>query len=137
MARWRTERDFVRFADAHLRGYFPNLLGHSQLNRRMRALEPELRALQHDLAAMLADRLRGLPIDGHDPAPAMVRVRACRKGLFAGQATFGRSVSKTECVFSFKMGLTVSPKGVITSFGGRCVGWQIFSFSAFHSKHPR
>jgi hypothetical protein len=29
------------------------------------------------------------------PAMAMVRVRASRKGLFAGQASFGRSASKT------------------------------------------
>ena len=27
--------------------------------------------------------------------PAIVRVRASRKGLFCGQATFGRSASKT------------------------------------------
>ena len=32
--------------------------------------------------------------------PAVVRVRACRKGLFAGQAAFGRSVSKTEWVYA-------------------------------------
>lgn len=37
--RWRSERDFWRFADAHLRPYFPNLLSHGQLNRRIRALE--------------------------------------------------------------------------------------------------
>lgn len=43
--RWRSERDFFRFADAHLREYFPNLLSHGQLNRRIRALEPELKAL--------------------------------------------------------------------------------------------
>ena len=42
--RWRSERDFFRFADAHLRGYFPNLLSHGQLNRRIRALEPMLKA---------------------------------------------------------------------------------------------
>src|SRR5829696_8234307 len=30
--RWRSERDFWRFADVHLRGYFPNLLSHGQLN---------------------------------------------------------------------------------------------------------
>ena len=51
----RSERDFFRFADAHLRGYFPNLLSHGQLNRRIRALEPELKAFQWDLAATLAD----------------------------------------------------------------------------------
>lgn len=47
--RFRSERDFWRFADAHLRHYFPNLLSQSQLNRRIRALEPELRALQRVL----------------------------------------------------------------------------------------
>ena len=42
--RFRIERDFWRFAGAHLRDYFPNLLSQSQLNRRIRALEPELRS---------------------------------------------------------------------------------------------
>ena len=50
MPRWRSERDFWRFANAHLRTYFPNLLSQSQLNRRFRALELELRELQRDLA---------------------------------------------------------------------------------------
>jgi hypothetical protein len=49
--------------------------------------------------------------------PAIVRVRACRKGLFAGQATFGRSVSKTEWVYGFRVALAVDPGGVVTSFG--------------------
>ena len=49
--------------------------------------------------------------------PAIVRVRASRKGLFCGQATFGRSASKTEWIYGFKVVLTVSPEGVITAFG--------------------
>lgn len=49
--------------------------------------------------------------------PAMVRVRACRKGLFAGQAAFGRCVSKTEWIYGFKVALSVNPEGVITAFG--------------------
>ena len=53
--RFRSERDFFRYADAHWRKYFPNLLGHGQLNRRNRALEPELRALQQDLPEILAE----------------------------------------------------------------------------------
>ena len=43
--RFRSERDFWRFASSHLRPYFPALCSQSQLNRRVRALEPELRAL--------------------------------------------------------------------------------------------
>jgi hypothetical protein len=115
--RWRSERDFFRFADAHLRGYFSNLLSHDQLNRRIRALEPELKAYQWDLAATLAD---GSEVyHGLDTTliPAIVRVRACRKGLFAGQAAFGRCVSKTEWFYGFKVVLSVSPKGVIMGFG--------------------
>src|SRR5919199_5401511 len=37
--RWRSERDFLRFANSHLRTYFPDLLSQSQLNRRIRDLE--------------------------------------------------------------------------------------------------
>jgi hypothetical protein len=40
--------------------------------------------------------------------PAIVRVRACRQGSFAGQA---RYVSKTEWVYGFKVALSVTPEG--------------------------
>jgi hypothetical protein len=116
-SRWRSERDFWRFADAHLRSYFPNLLSQSQLNRRIRALEPELRVLQGDLADAIADNSETYHVLDTTLIPAIVRVRACRKGLFAGQATFGRSVSKTEWVYGFKVALAVSPEGVVTAFG--------------------
>jgi hypothetical protein len=49
--------------------------------------------------------------------PAIVRVRASRKGLFCGQVSFGRSASKTEWVYGLKVALVVDPDGVITAFG--------------------
>ena len=49
--------------------------------------------------------------------PAIVRVRASRKGLFCGQASFGRSASKSEWIYGFKVALVVDPEGVITAFG--------------------
>lgn len=115
--RFRSERDFYRFANAHLRDYFPNLLSHGQLNRRIRAVEPELRALQRYLASILVDGSDVYHILDTTLIPAVVRVRACRKGLFAGQASFGRNVSKTEWIYGFKVGLSVNPEGVITAFG--------------------
>jgi len=115
--RFRSERDFWRFADAHLRGYFPDLLSQSQLNRRIRAAEAELRSLQRDLAQTLADPSAVHRVMDTTLVPAVVRVRACRMGLFAGQASFGRSVSKTEWVYGFKVALSVTPEGVVTSFG--------------------
>lgn len=116
-SRFRSERDFWRFASVHLRQYFPNLLSQSQLNRRVRALEPELSALQRDLAETLFEPSSVYRVLDTTLIPAMVRVRACRKGLFAGQATFGRCVSKTEWIYGFKVALSVTPQGVITAFG--------------------
>ena len=115
--RFRSERDFWRFAWAHLRSYFPRLCSQSQLNRRIRALAPELCALQRAFARELADPAALYHVLDTTLVPAIVRVRASRKGLFAGQATFGRSASKTEWVYGFKVALAVSPEGVITSFG--------------------
>jgi hypothetical protein len=115
--RWRSERDFWRFAWAHLGGYFPSLCSQSQLNRRVRALEPELRALQRAFAEELSDPSAVYRVLDTTLIPATVRVRACRKGLFAGQASFGRSASKTEWVYGFKVALVVDPEGVITAFG--------------------
>jgi Transposase DDE domain len=115
--RFRSERDFWRFASWHLRAYFPTFCSQSQFNRRVRALAPEVRALHHHLARELAEPSAAYHVLDTTLIPAIVRVRASRKGLFCGQATFGRSASKTEWVYGFKVGLTVSPQGVITAFG--------------------
>jgi hypothetical protein len=115
--RFRSERDFWRFAHSHLRSYFPTLCSQSQLNRRVRALEPELRALQGDLAHTLTDPAAAYRVVDATLVPAVVRVRACRRGLFAGQASFGRCRSKTEWVYGFKVALMVDPEGIITTFG--------------------
>ncbi len=115
--RFRSERDFWRFARAHLGGYFPKLCTQGQFNRRTRTLEPEMRALQWALAEDIAEPSAVYRVLDTTLVPAMVRVRASRRGLFAGQATFGRSASKTEWVYGFKVALAVSPEGVVTSFG--------------------
>ena len=115
--RFRSERDFWRFAQARLRPYFPTLCSQSQLNRRIRALEQQMRELQLAFARELADPSAVYRVLDTTLVPAIVRVRASRKGLFAGQATFGRSASKTEWVYGFKAALVVDPNGVITAFG--------------------
>src|ERR687897_2246178 len=114
--RFRSERDFWRFAWAHLRTYFPKLCSQSQFNRRVRVLEPEMRALQLAFAGELAEPSAVYRVMDTTLLPAIVRVRASRKGLFCGQATFGRSASKTEWVYGFKVALLVDPGGVITAF---------------------
>jgi Transposase DDE domain len=115
--RFRSERDFWRFASSHLRSYFPTLCSQSQFNRRVRALEPELRALQLAFARELAEPSALYRVVDTTLVPAMARVRASRKGLFCGQASFGRSASKTEWVYGFKVALVVDPEGVVSAFG--------------------
>ena len=115
--RFRSERDFWRFAQVHLGPYFPRLCSQSQLNRRLRALAPELRLLQRALAEELSEPSAVYRVLDTTLIPAIVRVRASRKGLFAGQASFGRSASKTEWVYGFKVALVVDPEGIITAFG--------------------
>ncbi len=115
--RFRSERDFWRFAQAHLRSYFPTLCSQSQFNRRVRSLALELRAFQRDLARTLAKSSAVYRVMDTTLIPAIVRVRACRKGLFAGQASFGRNVSKTEWVYGFKVALVVDPDGIVSAFG--------------------
>lgn len=80
-------------------------------------MEPELRALQRDLAERLVGDSEVYRVLDTTLIPAIVRVRACRKGLFAGQADFGRSISKTEWIYGFKVALAVNPEGVVTAFG--------------------
>jgi hypothetical protein len=116
-SRFKSERDSWRFADAYLRAYFPNLPSQSQLNGRTRALEPELKAFQKGLAARLVEPSAVYHLLDTTLIPAVARVRARRKGLFAGQAAFGRCVSKTEWVCRFKVALCVTPRGVVTAFG--------------------
>ena len=115
--RFRSERDFWRFAWAHLRPYFPMLCSQGQLNRRVRALEPELRLLQRAFAEELSEPSAIYRVMDTTLIPAIVRVRASRKGLFCGQASYGRSASKTEWVYGLKVALVVDPEGVITAFG--------------------
>jgi hypothetical protein len=115
--RWRSERDFWRFADAHLREAFPHLCSQSQLNRRVRAAEPLLRRLHTALADALPTTAAVYHVLDTTLIPAIQRVRACRHGLFAGEAAFGRCVSKTEWVYGFKVALSVAPPGIITAFG--------------------
>ena len=73
------------------------------VNRHVRALEPELRALQRDLSRELADDSEVYRVLDTTLVPAIVRAKARRKGLFAGKAAVGRSVSKTEWIYGFKV----------------------------------
>ncbi len=115
--RWRSERDFCRFADRQLRPWFPRLLSQSQLNRRIRALAAVLARLQRALAIHLTRTDVVFRLIDTTLITAKDRVRAPRRGWLDGEASFGRCASKTAWVYGFKLGIIADPAGVITSFG--------------------
>ena len=76
-----------------------------------------MRALQRAFAGDLCEPSAVYRVMDTTLVPAVVRVRASGKGLFCGQASFGRSASKTEWIYGFKVALVVDPKGVVSAFG--------------------
>jgi hypothetical protein len=124
---WRSWRSGLAFAASGtslaLRFFAPALLllpypllSEPAQGRRVRALEPELRFVQRAFAEELSEPSAVYHVLDTTLIPAIVRVRASRKGLFCGQASFGRSASKTEWVYGFKVALVVDPEGIITAF---------------------
>jgi hypothetical protein len=84
--RFRSEREFWRFASSHLRQYFPTLCSQSRFNRRVRALAPEVRTLHLHLAGELAEPSAAYHVlDTTLIRAIVVRVRASRKGPSAGR----------------------------------------------------
>jgi hypothetical protein len=71
-----------------------------------------LRALQRELAGEISGPSAVYRVLDTTLVPAIVRVRASEasKGLFCGQATFGRSASKTEWIYGFKVALVSSDR---------------------------
>lgn len=57
LARFRSERDFYRFADGHLRSLFPHLPDRSQLNRAMRQEHALITTCGRTLARQLRAQL--------------------------------------------------------------------------------
>jgi hypothetical protein len=88
----------------------------SEFNRRVHALQPEMKALQLHLAKTLTDASAVYHVLDITLISVTVRVRARNKGLFCGQPTFGRCRSKAEWVYGFKVALAISSEGIITAF---------------------
>jgi hypothetical protein len=112
--RFRSERDFYRYAQRHLRSYFPHLPDRAQFNRLVRqhwkavvafwqALEVELHAQQVSFEVL-------------DTVPIPVRnIKRRGRGWLAGQARIGWS-TRLGWYNGFHGLITVNPIGVITGF---------------------
>jgi hypothetical protein len=89
-SRFASERDFYRYAEAHLRGAFPTLPDHSQFNRFVRFHADAI----EEIAVKLGEMLKGEahPYQALDSSAMPVRDAKRRgHGWLAGEADIGWS----------------------------------------------
>lgn len=122
LAQWqarRSESQFVAYAAAHWRRYFPRLLDPSAFNRRVRDVLGVLSALGPRIAA-LTQRTFDLRspyevVDGV-PIPLERRCRGNRHRLFAEEVGIGRGGSDKTWFYGVRLLALVDPHGLITGF---------------------
>ncbi len=117
LARWSrfaSERDFYRYAEAHLGGAFPTLPDRSQFNRLVRFYADAI----EEIAVKLGEMLKGEahPYQALDSSAMPVRDAKRRgHGWLAGEADIGWSNS-IGWYEGFSLLAAVEPSGVITGF---------------------
>jgi hypothetical protein len=122
LAQWqqdRSEAAFLRYAQAHWRGYFPRLLTQSAFNRRARDLLGVLCHLGPQVGAVVAHLLATAPAYGvldTVPVPLMRRCRGDQHRLFADEAAVGRGGSDKDWYYGVSLLTVVRADGVITGF---------------------
>src|SRR5215216_5654196 len=113
-SRFSSERDFYRYAEAHLRAAFPTLPDRSQFNRLVRFYAEDIEEIAVKLGVMLEDEVH--PYQALDSSAMPVRDAKRRgHGWLAGQADIGWSNS-IGWYEGFSLLTATDPTGVITGF---------------------
>ena len=139
-ARFRSERDFYRYAQSRLRPAFPTLPRRSQFNRMARNCYGPLAAFSR----YLAESLQGWHCLYEALDSSAVPVRCVKRrgaGWLPGQADIGWS-NRLGWYQGFRLLLSVNPEGVITGFSfgpasaaDRALAGDFFAFR--RNPHPR
>ena len=139
-ARFRSERDFYRYAVSRLRQAFPTLPRRSQFNRLARRHYETLA----DFFLYLADLLQGQHCLYEALDSSGVPTRNAKRrgaGWLPGQADIGWS-NRLGWYEGFRLLLAVNPQGVITGFSfapastqDRSLAEDFFAFR--HTPHPK
>jgi hypothetical protein len=105
-----SDRQFLGIVGLLLPGYFPQLPGQSQYNRRLRRLTPQITAVQLIVSELIADgRIR--LVDG--TLIKCANYPGCASySHFAGHASYGYCPSKSEFVWGMRLVLISDHKGV-------------------------
>jgi hypothetical protein len=114
-ARFRSERDFYRFAAAHLRPYFPRLPSRPQFNRVLRRHQAALTGF----ALWLADRLgvSTAPYEVLDGTAVPTRNAKRRgRGWLAGLTDIGKCLRR-GWIHGLRLLVCAAPTGPVTGWG--------------------
>ena len=122
LGQWQSngsERQFIRWAAAHWRAYFPRLLSQSAFNRRARQLYGVLAKLS-DWIRQAVERQVGCTsayeiIDGVS-VPLMRRCRGRRQRCFGAEADFGHGGSDRELYYGVKVLAAVNSAGLVSGW---------------------
>lgn len=114
-ARFRSERDFYRFAAVHLRPYFPRLPSRPQLNRVLRRHQAPLTQFTLWLAARLgAARAPYEVLDGTAVPTRNAKRRG--RGWLAGVADIGKCLRR-GWIHGLRLVVCAAPAGPVTGWG--------------------
>jgi Transposase DDE domain len=105
-----SDRQFLGVVKRLLPGWFGDLPGQSQFNRRLRRLTPQMTTVQMMLAELVAEGRVRL-VDGTLISCANYPGCASRSH-FAGDASYGYCASKSQFLWGMRLVLICDPKGV-------------------------
>ena len=110
-----SEQSLLRYADQHLRPWFPVLLSGAAFNRRARRLAPHLAGLLQAVADRLTVGCEPFEIVDGLPVPLAHPTRGGRASRFtAEEASIGRGGTGKGFYYGVSLLLSVSASGVIT-----------------------
>jgi Transposase DDE domain len=105
-----SDRQFLGIVEKLLPGFFPELPGQSQFNRRLRRLTPQITTVQMMVAELVAQGHVRL-VDG--TLISCANYPGCAShSAFAGHASFGYCPSKSQFVWGMRLVLFCDPRGV-------------------------
>lgn len=116
---WASERGVVRYMQTHGRGWFPQMLGRSAFNRRVRLLWAALVALQQYLTRLLEQADNVYEVVDCVPLPACsLGQMDSGEGHWLWWSTLGHGGNYSNWFFGEQLVMSVTARGVIT-------GWLI------------
>jgi Transposase DDE domain len=117
LLRYDDERHWLRAAPARVGHLFPQLLGQSEYNQRLKHLAPLLEAALRWLAEHTPASAELLRLMDATPVPCGQSVITARRSDLAGWAGYGYCPSHSRWYWGAKLLLIVTCEGTVTGFG--------------------